>query len=188
MSARIAAGPVWHPVLPAGETADEPEVALLMAPPSRKVLREAWTAMLAEIGAGEEDSPTLSEAEFADGFDAFGLVLIRAGVRGWRGFGRPDGGEGEAPFDPEAVGDLIADYRVHRALEQSYVTPVWAAELEKNGSRPSAAGISEGLTPAKPTADKPAGRAARRARTTSTPRGPRKATPSGKPSAAADPS
>jgi len=156
MTYKIATGePVWTPLFNGGSA--------LFAPPSSRAGRKAYAAMR----AAQEDQPD----EQDEAWDAFQAVLIREGLRDWKGIADP--------FGPGAVDAFLADPTLFAAAAAAYVDPWLAAEQEKNGSSGSGNGTSAAPMPGKRTAAaaKPT---AKTARTKSTPPKPPKAKPPGR--------
>lgn len=143
-------------------------VRLHLVPIGPSALRAARLALV-DDGQSNDDHP-IEEYAKDRRFDAFCRELCQRSIVRWEGIGKNGVA---APLDEANLRALLTDAKVLGQLQAEFVLPFLAREAEKNGSAPSSAGTlpvktgAKGIAPGAP-------RAAKRARTRSTPRNPGK--------------
>ena len=180
--------PRWEELIPA--RGDHPPVKVLFPPqPSEKALRKARDATRAVLGAGGSDA-------MMDAGDAFSREIIRWSILDWSGIGldddepvapthdtEVDDGAGNVTIVAGTITAFLAEPRLVEAADRAFVIPWTRRDAEKNGYALSSGGTSGRATQGEGTASLPARRprraGAKSARTSSKPRRPTKAKPSG---------
>ncbi|UAK24183.1 hypothetical protein [Sphingomonas nostoxanthinifaciens] len=178
----VASGNEWLGEIVSNDPEDPrpfllPGVRVEFAPIGRKAVRAARDAVREALG--------LDETDLVGAADALSEELIRRGITAWEGVGDQDGNV--IPVTPDAVAIFLGDIGRFEAADRIYVRPWSRRDMEGNVSAGSPIGTSAEATPADDIAISPAATegqpealAAKRARTASTSRRPKKAKPSGK--------